>query len=208
MVSVLYFALIIDRLRRKKAIPGSGEDKINTKPDENYYIARIILDKIEHRYGVEVTNGEVDFIINFLSGSLKTKKIVSDTIVDIKHRQISETTEALTRKILADVSLLLHPYLLVDPSLYFELSNHIQTLRHSSRIPINFRQDLSDQIKKESPDVFSIALRATKELEAAIGIELPEAETGLLSVLLISALESNISPQQDHAECDHCKRWG
>lgn len=195
IIVVLYLAILIDRLRRKATIINFYRESHFQQQNEEYYIAKIIADKIHYRYGVDITNAEVDFITKILSG-LETKKTISDTIGDIKKRQITQEADILTKKILSDVSIFLHPYLFVDPNLYWELSNHIQTLLNSLRIPVLFRKDIYNQIKTDSPHIFSIAQKAVKHIENAIGLELPETEIGYLSILLISAMERICPPHR------------
>jgi len=193
--TMLFFAILIDHLRKKIVIKEINKDIELKNITGEYYLSQAIGDKIEHRYGVYVTEIERICIANFISG-LEIKKTISEAIGEWKKKKINPEVDILTKNILVDVSLFLHPYLLVDTILYWEIALYIQAIFNSLRFPHPFREEVTSQIRVQRPYIYSIAQEAVQKIEKAIGFELPESIIGKFSILLISALERICSPNR------------
>lgn len=195
IATVLYLAIFIDHLKRNQVVYKPNIAFETARKEDSYYIAQTIIEKIEFQYGLKVPETEINHLSGLIS-RLEVKKTISETIGDLKDKELSSEAKRITKMILQEVSFLLHPYLFVEPELYSDIAFHIQNILDSMRISTYLRRELINKIELQRPYIFSVAQKAVKIVENEVGLDMSYTEIGQFSIFLISAMERLCPPNR------------
>lgn len=195
IATVLYLAILIDQLRRIQLMNESAYVSESSQKDDSYYIAQTILGKIEFQYGLNISEEEKINLSRLIS-RLEVRKTISETIGELKDKELSPEAKRVAKIILREVSILLHPYLFVEHKLYSDIAFHLQNILDSMRVSTYLRKDIMNKIELRRPYIFSVAQKAVKIVESEIGLEMPNTEVGQFSIFLISAMERLCPPNR------------
>lgn len=184
---VIHIAIAIKRIKEGKKIELPSKEINKFKNSREYKIAEEIVEKLKRRYGIDIPEGEKEYITIHLLGTkaLKDDEIDKDEINTIIGRDLIETIQLMIEKIKKVYNVDFSE----DEKLVFGLALHLKPALNRLKYNMNLRNPLLKDIKEEYFQAFEMAVVASKVLEDRENVKINENEIGYLAMHFGAAIE-------------------
>lgn len=177
---ILHVTIAINRILQKEIIEANDELLKKLENDEDYNLARYIVNSLEEEFQVEIPDIEIAYICLHIKGS--KLQYVSDERIEIDGPiDREELLEFINRMIDAYDEELAYE-LKQDEDFIVGLLAHLQPTFVRLRNHMNISNPLLDQIKENYFDIFQKCLNVGRLVEERFDCKIPEAEIGFLAM--------------------------
>jgi len=145
-------------------------------------IAIYLANDLESYFNIKIPQSEIHYMTIHLMGKQALQYSENHLIID-------EETTRLTEKILGEILRIFQIDLKSDLELYSMLTFHIQPLINRLKYGLKLSNPLTDQIKKDNPLAFEMAIVAGKILTESISDGITDDEISYLALHFALALE-------------------
>lgn len=174
---VIHISIAVNRILKNEVIEAGNRWKV--EPDEDYRLAQAIVRELEEEFEIQIPAVELSYICLHIKGA-KHEKIRWDS---------EKRTETENREIQQLVNLMIDTfdsekaYLLKQDDEFIQgLLAHLQPTLIRLVSGMQIRNPVLDEIKTNYPEIFRRCEKVAKVLEELTGKEVPEEETGFLTV--------------------------
>lgn len=177
---ILHVTIAINRILKQEIIERNDELQKRLQNDEDYELAKHIVNSLEEEFQIEIPDVEIAYICLHIKGS----KLQYVTGEGIDSESTSEREE-----ILSFINKMIEVY---DEDLAYELKQdeefivgllaHLQPTFVRLRNHMNISNPLLQQIKESYPDIFEKSRKVGKLIEEKYHCQVPESEIGFLAM--------------------------
>lgn len=152
-------------------------------------IANEIALELNDYFGITIPSSEIHYIAIHLMGKQALKMNNANIVME-------QTTMDLIDAILEETKQVFNIDLTLDLELYSMIAVHIQPMLNRLHYGLKITNPLTEQIKKDNPIAFEIAILAGKVISKQINAAVDESELGYLALHFALALERMNKPEQ------------
>ncbi len=177
---IIHILLMMERIKEDKQIELSADLEEELKKTQEWEIAIIIKDRIKEHLKIDLPKEELAYLSIHLTGIKRynapvlDEKLTSDNFRIVKlAKDIIKLTESETGMFLDG-----------NDELFAILTYHLIAGISRMRMKLPIRNPFVDEIKKQYPEVFQIAIECAHLIEERFLIKVPETEVGYLAMHL------------------------
>lgn len=176
---IIHISIAINRILQDEIIEKDPKWSKDMSSDADYAVAKKIVSELEKEFDIEIPPIETAYICLHLKGAKHEKIALNNkSSLYIENREI----QALLNKMI-DVFDPNNAFLLKQDDEFIQgLLAHLQPTFIRILHGMNIANPVLDTIKNDYPDIFKRCLNVSKVLGEWLGKEVPEAETGYLTV--------------------------
>lgn len=185
---LLHLSLLITRNKQSQTIKFPLERLLSLNAEKEFLEAKVIAQRIQHHFSVNLSESEVAFIAAQLLAASSTRTVGNNSTahhteaIDPKMRKIVEG-------MVAEASNYLHPCLRVDQALINGLALHLKSVIIQLLFDLPIRNPLLEHIKRQYYYLFQVARKSSVIFQEKTGLSVPEEEIGYITLHLGAAME-------------------
>lgn len=182
---VVHLALTVQRLKKNENIEINKDFLNDLKQKKEYAIAELIGSSIESLFELVVPQDEIGYITMHLLGARNhyNSKNASSNVMDNFHlvkiaKSIMKIAQQATGKAIAD-----------NERLLVGLVNHLGPAISRLKMKLDIRNPLLKDMQKYYPELMDVSRQCAAELEAELGMRLPDSEIAYIAMHIGAAVE-------------------
>jgi len=176
---IIHISIAINRIRKNEVIEYDENWKQNLLEDEDYELAKVIVEELEREFQIDIPQVEVSYICLHLKGA-KHEKIQwnADDRLEIENKELQQLVNDMVDAYDARQAYLMKQ----DDGFIQGLLAHLQPTLIRLVYGMQIQNPVLEDIKVSYPDIYSRCEKVAEVLEAYTGKEVPEQEIGFLTV--------------------------
>lgn len=182
---IIHISIAINRILKDEVIePGNGWEK-NITEDEDYRLAKSIVNELEEEFEIEIPEVEISYICLHIKGA-KHEKIQwnGKKQLEIENRELQQLVNMMIDAFDSERSYLLKQ----DDEFIQGLLAHLQPTLIRLTHGMQIQNPVLEDIQKNYADIYAKSENVAKVLEEATGKKVPPEEIGFLTVHFGAAL--------------------
>lgn len=176
---VIHISIAIERMVRHEVVEESGEWRQQITEDEDYQLARLIVDQLEREFEIAIPEVEISYICLHIKGA-KHERIQWDEekSLEIESREMQQLVNDMVDAFDPEQGYLMKQ----DDGFIQGLLAHLQPTLIRLMYGMQIQNPVLDDIKDSYPEMYRSCEKVAKVLEAYTGKQVPEQEIGFLTV--------------------------
>lgn len=176
---IIHLSIAINRIRKNEVIDYDENWKSNISDDEDYELAKVIVEELEREFQIEIPKVEIAYICLHLKGA-KHEKVQwnQKDRPEMENKQIQQLVNDMIDAYDAKQAYLMKQ----DDGFIQGLLAHLQPTLIRLIYGMQIQNPVLEDIKVSYPDIYRRCEKVAGVLQAYTGKEVPEQEIGFLTV--------------------------
>ncbi|PFJ17994.1 PTS fructose transporter subunit IIA [Bacillus cereus] len=175
---VIHVAIVLKRCQEQHYISGLNMDNSELIIKKEYAIAQQILRDLEKELKLSFPEEEVLYVTMHLLSTAVTVRDHYENVEELIGKDIHALMQHILFKVAEERNLIFY----YDEELLFGFGVHLKTLLNRLKYKLNMRNPLLEEVKKNYPYAFEIAVLVGDIISEYTGEPIPESEIGYIAI--------------------------
>lgn len=175
---IIHLSIAINRIRKNEVIDYDENWKSNISDDEDYELAKVIVEELEREFQIEIPKVEIAYICLHLKGAKHEKIQWNQNQLEMENKQLQQLVNDMIDAYDAKQAYLMKQ----DDGFIQGLLAHLQPTLIRLMYGMQIQNPVLEDIKVSYPDIYRRCEKVAGVLQAYTGKEVPEQEIGFLTV--------------------------